>query len=357
MKPVFELFHTCDLHIGGPRYAFEYLQRTLQCLTAMLTAIRGRAREVQYLVVVIAGDFWDTKGLQEHERRLGWWFLTQVLRIKNVHIVMLNGNHDYYDHQGVTMLQDFQEASRVLDHLHVITNNPGVVVLNLGDTKVAFLCVPCQQHLTTETLGTVLRGLKQQTKADFYYAVIHECFAGTSNEIGYPYKSKLELLSAKGISGYLLGDIHMRQSLGSLAWYAGSPWQTRFSEDHRKGVLLWQPGSEPEVLELTGLPRLIETSNQARAKKLAGSHHSVRYTGLTPLPFNSPNVVHTPRIASKTDTGAVELTEAERRDIEAIRSVTNDDLLDGLLDFLKSKGKLDDVDSNYGIELAAKEIK
>lgn len=355
--PDFELFHTGDMHLGGFRYAFEYMQRTITCLTEMLAAIRERAAGVRFLVVVIAGDFWDTKGILQHERKAGWWFLTNVLKIANVRILMINGNHDYYDHQGTTMLQDFSEATRVLKRLHVVTTTPGIVEMELGAAKVGFLCVPCQQHLTTETMAGLITGLRKRTESQYTYAVIHECFLGTSNETGYAYKSKLELASDSRISGYLLGDIHMRQTLGARAWYCGSPWQTRFMEDPKKGVLIWhQDVAEPEVLELRGIPKLVETSNIARVTKLANTVHSVRYTGLTPLGFQAPNVTHAPRIASATQAGAESLTVAEARDIDSLRAITNEDLLGGLPDFLATKGKLDSDDCRFGLELAAKEL-
>ena len=348
-----DILQAADLHIGGFRFAYEYLARTAACLDQLYNIVVARARKVKYLVFVITGDFWHGKGLYEDERIVGWEFLTKVLAIENVTVVMLNGNHDYYNHTGITMIHEFKEASRVIRNLNIVTNKPRTVELSFDNITLSIMCVPCQQHLSTTMMNGMLSTLRKTAKGKYVYAAIHECFQGSSNESGFKYPSKLELPQSDNVLGYMLGDIHMRQQIGDRAFYSGSPWQTRFDEPSPdRGVLLWHVGeTNPEFIRVKNVPRLIETLRPEIAKKLANTEHTVRYIGLTPLNFQAPNVVSEDTTDNQTD-GTVEACQS----IDDVRAVTSADLIGGLDSYLK-KHKLDEHDVHYGVELVEQAMK
>lgn len=359
-SPNVGLLQAADLHVGGFRYAYEYLERTEICLDAMYDTVVEQSKLFDHLIFCVTGDFQHCKGMLEPERKLSFRFLYRVAKLKNVTIVMINGNHEYFDHTGTTMLDVFNETSVVVKNLIVVTNNPRVVELDVAGATVSLLCVPCQQHLTTKTMAGILSKLESTAQGEYIYAVIHECFTGSKNEAGYAYKSSLEISESNNILGYLLGDIHMRQRIGTRAYYCGSPWQTRFDETNaNKGVLVWAIGSsEPEYVRITGVPKLVETDDVQRVEKLANTSHSVRYTGLTPLAFTAPNVTHVPKV-EKTDVATLD-SEGEVvavRDINDIRAVTSVDLRNGVEEYLTRKGKLSPEDVEYGARLVEEAIK
>ena len=348
---VFATLHAADLHVGGFRFAFNYLERTETALNQMLATITATAKTVKHLVFTLAGDLVHLKFPTERERALVHRFVSGVCAIPNIEFILLEGNHDYYDHDGFTMLHAFGEFRTHMPNLRIVTGKPRVITYDFENTSVSYMCVPCQQHLTTADMQAVLARMRKTARGEYVYAVIHECFIGSSNESGYAYKSKLELPEDDGVDGYLLGDIHMRQQLGKRAFYCGSPWQTRFDEvDAVKGVLLWHPGViVPEFVQIKGVPRLIETLLPEHARKFANTEHTVRYIGRTPLDFTAPNVSWVPKLLDKVDDDPKEGVVAVR-DTDSIRAVTHVDLTHGLKGFCLKK-KLDDADTELGVAL------
>jgi len=346
------LVHTADLHIGGFRHTYNYLERTAICCDALIESIL--AHKHKKIIVAVTGDLIDGRGIKEPERNLAIRFIYRLLSDKRVTIVMVNGNHEYYDHSGLTMLHGFSELerSKLLGNIHVVTNDPNTVVVQFDNLRYRFLCVPCQQDLTAKGLRTLLRKMLDDGDYTRTYAIVHEAFSGAVGDNGRPIQSKLSFDNINvDIDGYMLGDIHKRQALSKNAWYCGSPWQTKYNEDRKSGYLVWEK-SKPKFIRIK-VPTLIETHELDVANKYANTKHSVRYTGLD-VPDEAPNVFHVPKIRNQT----VEFeTPVDVSDINRVRAVSHTDVVGGLRGFLGTKAKLSKRDSKLGITIAKKALR
>jgi len=346
------LVHTADLHIGGFRHTYNYLERTEICCDTLVNSILSHKHKK--IIVAVTGDLLNDRGIKEPERNIAIRFIYRLLSDNRVTVVMVNGNHEYYDHSGLTMLHGFSELerSKLLGNIHVVTNDPNTVVVTFDNLKYRFLCVPCQQDLTAKSLRSLLRSMLDDGKYTRTYAIVHESFSGAIGDNGRPIQSKLSFDSINvDIDGYLLGDIHKRQALAENAWYCGSPWQTKYNKARKSGYLVWKK-STPKFVRIR-VPTLIETHDLEVVKKYARTKHSIRYIGLD-VPDDAPNVFHVPKIRNQT----VEFeAPVDVSDINRVRAVSHTDVVGGLKAFLGTKAKLSKRDSKLGITIAKKVLR
>lgn len=334
------LIHVSDLHIGSCRFAFDYLKRTHTMLLEILRVVTSHSAAIK--IVVIAGDLFDTKSLKEPERNLGIWFLTQLIDA-GVEIVLINGNHDYYS-ESVTMLHGLvhlQKLSRGL--LHVVVSDPAVI--NLKAAGISFLCVPCQQDLTTKALRNILTGLRKKAKYETCYGVVHEAISGSMTDTKHVMKTRCSLDPLDGIQGILCGDIHKQQRLAPGVWYSGSPYQTNYRDAPDKGILLWTPGQiDPVPVMLDAVPQLVRVKSEAELRKYENTNHSVKYTGPR-VTIDAPNVVSNFNLDLIEATTALvaETTERVRHSV-----------LEGLKTFLAKEG-LNEKEVKRGYRIAKAE--
>lgn len=267
------LFHTADLHTGAFRYIPDHIERTKTMFDEVLrtvTSVEARTR-----VLGIVGDAYDRKTITEEERNLFLAFVVDLL-LADVHVILINGNHDFYT-EALTLLEPVKQMSRLTTNLHVHLKDPGVTVI--GD--IGFGCVPCSQDLTTEQLTAYAKMLYQQAhKPKAFYMLVHEAVHGAVN-----YKRTWKASSEKYlrvpeidfVTGWWLGDIHERQQIHERAWYCGSPYQVKADESERCGLLQWA-GSKTRFHQLN-VPGFRYTDDIDEARRLAGEGHYVRFTG------------------------------------------------------------------------------
>lgn len=293
MPSEIELFHTGDLHFGACRRVHEYMHR-IDCVCEGILAVVD-ASKAKHKVVVVAGDLMDGKHPTEEERCRALRFVLDLVH-RRIHVVMTNGNHDFVNEDGVTMLDIFIQIQRLESkYLHIVTNNPGVV--DIQGIEASFLCVPCRQNLTTSKLKKILSGLKSKAKHKLCYGVVHEAINGSISSDTHTMKTDCDAPEIDGIRGLMLGDIHKCQKVGNRAWYCGSPYQTKFNEDKHKGLLVWRPeNDDPELVLLRGVPKLIETSDAKELKKYENTKHTVHYVGTEHPEIDSPNITVHPNL-------------------------------------------------------------
>jgi DNA repair exonuclease SbcCD nuclease subunit len=282
-------------------------------------------------VLVVAGDIYDGKMPTEEERNLAINFVVRILEL-GVHVVVISGNHDFRDENGVTMIDGFHAIARLSNsHLHVHTTKPGVV--DIDELGVSFLCIPCHQHLTTKKLKQMLMELRDQAKHELCYGVVHEAINGSLSNDVHRMKTDCDVPSVKGIRGIMLGDIHIQQRLGEGVWYAGSPYQTRINEPTKKGILVWTPDQvEPKPLMLKGIPKLIRVTDPKELKKYEGTKHDVKYVGTERVETDAPNITVQPNLQIIEESGKVKQLMEETRHSALI----------GLKEHLRRDGLSDD---------------
>lgn len=343
--PDVALFHTADLHIGACRNVYEYMTRAQDVCSGILSYIAEY--KAKHKILVIAGDLGDGKKPSEHERNLMLEFVTSALESK-IHVVMINGNHDFYDESGVVMLEMFQYIKRVVrKHLHVVTHKPQCVDIQLDDSGISFLCVPCQQDLSTKQLNKILANLRKDAKYSLQYGVVHEALSGALTGNDHRMKTSCDVPDIGDIRGIMLGDIHLRQSMGPRAWYCGSPYQIKYNEPKDKGFLVWHPQhDEPDYVPLSNVAKLIEITDPKKLKKYENTKHSVRYVGTERIECDAVNVTSLPNLKA---------VAAESLQAEATVEESRHSALIGLREHLKADGLSED-EIALGYKLAELEI-
>lgn len=279
------LLHTADYHIGAYRWVPNYLVRTKAMLQNILDEIAKL--EASTKILVIAGDFWDRTDLTEQERLLGSWFITSVLRTGS-HIVQTLGNHEFVDEQGLTLIHAQAHWSTISPNYHVVAGDPQVVTIVSAGGPVQFLCLPCTQRRDTATFIRDVAALRAQAgpKVGLRYVIMHEAITAARDTRGAEIRlpASLVIQEDPDIDGYLLGDIHTRQSFGSRTWYCGSPIQVKRDESPDTGMLLWD-GSVPSVVPLSDAPKFKVTkdSNDISEAVASESKDIIFYVGDTAL--------------------------------------------------------------------------
>lgn len=269
----YALFHTGDLHTGAFRYLDNYLQRTALMFSEISRVVL--AVEAEYRILAVVGDAFDRKNINEEERNLLLSFLADMAEA-GVHVIVLNGNHDYYTEE-LTLLGPAQQMARLSEYLHVQTKTPGVFVI--GD--IGFGCVPCQQDMTTDQVTAYAKQLYVQArKPKFFYMLVHEAVHGAVNHKRTWKASSdkyLKIPDLPFVTGWMLADIHERQQVHARAWYCGAPLQVKADESETCGILQWF-GSRPKFHQLD-VPGFRYTDDVELAKQLAAEGHYVRFTG------------------------------------------------------------------------------
>lgn len=338
----FEILHTGDLHTGCCRTAFSYLDRHRILFQEMIDIVAKKIGDGIKMVVVIAGDLADRKTITEDERNLMLWFVIELTRL-GAHIVIINGNHDFYNEDGVTMIHPLHLMQSLCPKtLHVVVDNPAVV--NINDLDVSFLCVPCQQDLTTKKLRKILTGLESQATCSRRYGVIHEAINGSISSDHHTMSTDCDI-PENDLDGILAGDIHRQQRIGNRAWYCGSPLQTKSDEDLDKGVLIWKAGvDDPEPWMLKSVPRIYNVVSEKKLRKLEGTKHTVNYVGTKRVISDAVNVRIKQNLKSIT-------RKAVKADVEEALLEVTENVIEGLDEFLKRAGLTPD-EITEGIAMA-----
>lgn len=286
------LFHTADLHDGAYRFLPDSLGRCNEMFEAIYNCVIQYQARLK--ILVIAGDIFDRKNITEEERNLFFAFVVRMVKMK-IHIVMMNGNHDYYT-ESLTLLQPFKYVAALNQYLHVVLGEPASVTIE----DIGFGCVPCQQDLTTEQLASIAKDLHKRCACSTFYMIVHEAVYGSAN-FRNTWKAKsdkyLKIPSLPFVTGWMLGDIHQRQQVSTNAWYSGAPLQIKSDESPSNGILQWI-GSKPKFhpLKIRGFRF---TNDFDEALKYAKAGHYVRFKGKVPPGSDIPsNIVCDDSIAA-----------------------------------------------------------
>jgi DNA repair exonuclease SbcCD nuclease subunit len=324
-----EIIHAGDFHVGSCRSAFNYLERHRLMFQGIIDLVIERKKHAN-VVVALAGDMLDRKTITEEERNLLLWFIIQLVHLK-VHIVVINGNHDYYNEDGITMIHPLHLMQSLCPKLlHVVVDNADVV--NIPELDVSFLCVPCQQDLTTKKLRKTLSKLDQRSTCSRRYGLVHEAINGSIANDNHKMKNNCDIPDHE-LDGILCGDIHRMQQIGKKAWYCGSPLQVKSDEDLEKGVLLWKAGvDDPKQIVLKNVPKIIKVTSVKELRKLEGTQHTVKYVGEKRVESDAVNVSIQPNL---------KVLEKKRKIVDCVEEITNDVSAD-LGAWLKSSGLSDD---------------
>jgi exonuclease SbcD len=311
----------------------------------MLAEIYRAATEFADGLVVIAGDVYDRLDLLPREKDL---FVEHLCRADHAGIttIIVSGNHDMIDEDdgGYTHLRGLKIVAeeRRLRRTYIVETNPRSFV-PAAFPELSVICVPSYYRQTKEVNGIVQAQLKALKEAGDLHgtvlAVVHETVLGSKNDFGKRMgvdfgkaEHCVELDPSIPVTYWALGDIHRPQRIKGVqnAWYSGAPIQHDFGDPGDRGVLLvdLNKPTEPELLELEGVKKLVTVEVTARTK-----------------PEDLPVGAHV-RLAGERDqcrrlqghTAVVATKPVAPKEVEIIEDVKISDVLQGLPEILAEMG-------------------
>lgn len=227
-----KLLLTGDLHLGrsyqkeNPEVAQRFSDARLEALqNAVFYANR---EECEFFV--IAGDLYDKvtgipKSLHEKVHQILAEFDGQA-------VLVLPGNHDYYDPERDKLWSVFEECSG--SHIRLLKESAPYQV-----GQAVFYPCPCHdKHSQENSLGWLKAGLALSQET-INIGIAHGAVEGYSLDAdqSYYYMTQEELL-ALGMDAWLVGHTHVEFSVGNRIFNAGTPQQTDIADNSHSEIYL-----------------------------------------------------------------------------------------------------------------------
>lgn len=190
-------------------------------------------------VVLIVGDTYMHKTITEAEQRSWSDFLATLL--KKTVVVLQPGNHDFLSRDMTTLdnLQVFCKQG-LIDNLIMTSYDSQLINFIAEDdanAKFTILNCPCLTPLAMNEVA--------QANVVLFHGNVRGAIMDNGFKIPETEDSRMSL-PFKMADLFILGDIHKRQWLADNAFYTGSMYQTKFSEDPEKGYVRGTFGLTPE---------------------------------------------------------------------------------------------------------------
>jgi DNA repair protein SbcD/Mre11 len=288
------ILHTSDWHVGKTLRGASRLDEH----RAVLAEITEIARDEQVDVVLVTGDLFESAAPPPDAQRVVWDALLG-LRGTGAHVVAIGGNHDnqfaldaiapVFAAVGVTLLGHATRA-----------DDGGVIELDARGEKAVVVLLPWVSQrfairaeqllaldaaqaagLYAERVRLLVAALSERLRADTVNLVAAHCFVhggtlgGGERDAQTIFDYGIDALCFPAHANYVaLGHLHRTQRMPARApaWYAGSPIQVDFGEEHDdKHVLL--------VDAEAGIPARVERrplTTPSRLRTLRGSLDELR---------------------------------------------------------------------------------
>lgn len=226
-----KLLLTGDLHLGRAyqKESPEVAQRFSEARIEALENAVALAKRENCELFVIAGDLYDkVAGISQvlHKN------VCRVLDEFDGTVLILPGNHDYYDPEHDGIWKTFEEFSG--SHIRVLkTCEPYQL-----DSAIIYPC-PCHNKRSKENaLGWIKDGLDQASDT-LHIGIAHGAIEGYSLDAdqNYYHMDEQELLGV-GMDIWLIGHTHVEFSIGGRIFNAGTPQQTDISDNSQSEVYL-----------------------------------------------------------------------------------------------------------------------
>ena len=235
MKPL-RIVHTADNHIGlrftSRPYPDDLKKRLVEERFLALERTVQIANSRGADLLVIAGDLFENTRVPAGTIKR----TAEILDgFTGVNVVVLPGNHDFYEPGNDTLWGRFGEAMK--ENLMVLLSKPEPLSVSVGEAEVVFYPAPClSKHSTTNAIGWI-EG-EPKNPAAIRIGVAHGSVSGVSpdkDEKYYPMTP--EALRKAGVDFWLLGHTHLRypaesRAEGSLFFIPSTHTPDGFDCDH-----------------------------------------------------------------------------------------------------------------------------
>lgn len=226
-----KLLLTGDLHLGRAyqKESSEVAQRFSEARMETLKNAVELANREQCELLVIAGDLYDkVSGIPQTLHKE----VCQVLEEFNGTVLILPGNHDYYDPEHDALWKNFEEHSG--SHVRVLkTCEPYPL-----EGATIYPC-PCHnKHSEENALGWMKNGLNVAPDT-IRIGIAHGAVEGYSMDTNqdYYHMTPNELLGL-GMDLWLIGHTHVAFSCSERIFNAGTPQQTDIADNSKNEVYI-----------------------------------------------------------------------------------------------------------------------
>jgi len=202
------IVHTADNHIGIPYHSYKGDDRVHQRLVAeridalQRLVVEANGRKADFLVV--AGDLFDRISVPARDVDA----TVRVLReFSGEAVLVLPGNHDYYDGPAAKLWRHFREAAA--GSTVRLLAEPRVEEFAVDGQHVRFYPCPCpSKHGEESRIGWVA-GVPKPADA-VHVGLAHGNVEGLSLDAeGRYFTMRQEELAAAGVTTWLLGHVHV----------------------------------------------------------------------------------------------------------------------------------------------------
>lgn len=245
-----KLLLTGDLHLGRA-YQKENPEVAQKFSEARIVALRnavGIANREKCELFVIAGDLYDkVSGIPQALHKEVCRVLSEF---EGQAVLILPGNHDYYDPEHDVLWKNFEEFScshiRVLKHCEPYRLD-----------GVTFYPCPCHsKHSKENALGWMKNALNLDSTT-IQIGIAHGAVRGYSLDANqdYYHMTEQELLGM-GMDLWLIGHTHVEFSIGNRIFNAGTPQQTDIADNSKSEVYLIEVDEKRKIAakkEKTGM--------------------------------------------------------------------------------------------------------
>ena len=245
MSSSIKIVHTADNHIGKQfrNYPPVVKDRLVNERFEALQRIVERANDVAAHFVVVAGDLFDNHNVAVRDiRRVG-----DILSKFNGQVLILPGNHDFYENTSNGFWQKFQQLNPQ-DNLQILGEYEPLEY-NIGDRKIKFYPAACQsKHSAENMIGWVSEYLKARPALQpggpdvLNIGIAHGNVEGLGLGADRYFNMLPAELRSAGMDCWLLGHIHVpypEQASSINPGFLFAATHTPDSFDYKKDGCCW----------------------------------------------------------------------------------------------------------------------
>ena len=201
------IVHTADNHIGLNFGQYpEIREQLIQERFSALERIVAHANHKQAHFLVVAGDLFDKLSIASSDIRKT---VAVLKKFSGRAVLVLAGNHDYYDPGSENKLwKEFETASRADDHICLMLK-PDIFSFECEGERINFYACPCPSKHGTEAVNAWVNGTQKQA-GEWHIGVAHGNVEGIGLDADQRYfNMKPQDLKNAGVHTWLLGHIHV----------------------------------------------------------------------------------------------------------------------------------------------------
>lgn len=237
-----KILHTGDLHIGKKYISYEqkvsdrYINARIQSLENIISL----AEKYSCDYIVAAGDIFDRKSVSVSDIKK----VCEILGRSSCPVVVIPGNHDYYEGSDDKLWNKFRE--NMPENTMLFTENRPFET----DDAVFYPCICDSKHSDTNRLGWIKNYTVDSKKLNI--GIAHGAAEGLSADNGRYYYMSFAELESCNMDLWLIGHTHMpypnsEKITNSRIFNAGTHQPTDISDNSDGSVFIIELDDDKKV--------------------------------------------------------------------------------------------------------------